>query len=175
MPQWSASAAQDPDKKNCSHEEQLYHRMKYLLLGSRLSRAFAMLLDALNYHRGKGQQHILVEHVHVNSGGQAAVGNVGITRGDRGERRSTGDRSQIPKRKGVGIFYVIFLYIPATVATIATVLVNRLTVKDFLPSYSHSHVCDTLRRSCDGFFTKSRFVSTLSQPTIATTIVSSAL
>jgi hypothetical protein len=35
-----------------------------------------MLLDALNRHRGKGQQKITVEHVHVHSGGQAVVGVV---------------------------------------------------------------------------------------------------
>jgi hypothetical protein len=35
-----------------------------------------MLLDALNRHRGKAQQKITVEHVHVNSGGQAVVGIV---------------------------------------------------------------------------------------------------
>jgi hypothetical protein len=32
------------------------------------------LLDALNRHRGKGQQKVTVEHVH--EGGQAIVGNV---------------------------------------------------------------------------------------------------
>ena len=35
-----------------------------------------MLLDALNRHRGKGQQKVTVEHVHVHSGGQAVVGMV---------------------------------------------------------------------------------------------------
>ena len=42
----------------------------------KLTRAFAVLLDALNHHRGKGQQKITVEHVHVHSGGQAVVGVV---------------------------------------------------------------------------------------------------
>jgi hypothetical protein len=30
----------------------------------------------LNHHRGKGQQKVTVEHVHVHSGGQAIVGPV---------------------------------------------------------------------------------------------------
>jgi hypothetical protein len=30
----------------------------------------------LNRHRGKGQQKVTVDHVHVHSGGQAIVGNV---------------------------------------------------------------------------------------------------
>ena len=33
-------------------------------------------LEALNRHRGKGQQKVTVEHVHVHQGGQAIVGNV---------------------------------------------------------------------------------------------------
>jgi hypothetical protein len=41
-----------------------------------LSRTYAVLLDALNRHRGKGQQKVTVEHVHVHSGGQAIVGTV---------------------------------------------------------------------------------------------------
>ena len=43
---------------------------------NKLSRTFAVLLDALNRHRGKGQQTVRVEHVHVYSGGQAVVGMV---------------------------------------------------------------------------------------------------
>jgi hypothetical protein len=43
---------------------------------NKLSRSFAILLDALNRHRGKGQQKVTVEHVHVHSGGQAVVGVV---------------------------------------------------------------------------------------------------
>jgi hypothetical protein len=34
------------------------------------------VLEALNRHRGKGQQKVTVEHVHVHEGGQAIVGNV---------------------------------------------------------------------------------------------------
>ena len=43
---------------------------------NKLSRTWATLLDALNKHRGKGQQKVTVEHVHVHAGGQAVVGNV---------------------------------------------------------------------------------------------------
>src|SRR3984893_14892064 len=44
--------------------------------GNKLSRTYAVLLDALNRYRGKGQQKVTVEHVHVHSGGQAVVGMV---------------------------------------------------------------------------------------------------
>lgn len=37
---------------------------------------FTRQLEALNRHRGKGQQKITVEHVEVQSGGRAIVGNV---------------------------------------------------------------------------------------------------
>jgi hypothetical protein len=43
---------------------------------NKLSWTYATLVDALNHHRGKGQQKVTVEHVHVHSGGQAVVGMV---------------------------------------------------------------------------------------------------
>jgi hypothetical protein len=43
---------------------------------NKLSRTFVSLLEALNKHRGKGQQKVTVEHVHVHQGGQAIVGHV---------------------------------------------------------------------------------------------------
>jgi hypothetical protein len=43
---------------------------------NKLSRTYAVLLDALNRHRGKGQQKVTVEHVHVHAGAQAVVGVV---------------------------------------------------------------------------------------------------
>lgn len=43
---------------------------------NKLARTFASQVEALNRHRGKGQQKVTVEHVHVHEGGQAIVGNV---------------------------------------------------------------------------------------------------
>jgi hypothetical protein len=37
-------------------------------------------MESLNRHRGKGQQKMTVEHVHINSGGQAIIGNVNSTK-----------------------------------------------------------------------------------------------
>lgn len=48
---------------------------------NKLSRTWASLLDALNKRRGKGQQKVTVEHVHVHLGGQAVVGTVEIPGG----------------------------------------------------------------------------------------------
>jgi hypothetical protein len=52
-------------------------RRENLTQANRLSRTYPTLLEALNRHRGKGQQKVTVEHVHVHSGGQAVVGVVG--------------------------------------------------------------------------------------------------
>jgi len=57
------------------------YRRENLNQASKLSRTFATLLEALNRHRGKGQQKVVVEHVHVYKGGQAIVGNVGTPGG----------------------------------------------------------------------------------------------
>ena len=59
-------------------------RSENLSQANKLSRTFAMLLDALNRHRGKGQQKVTVEHVHVHAGGQAIVGAVGTPGGGLG-------------------------------------------------------------------------------------------
>lgn len=42
--------------------------------GVRLLRAFREHVEALQRYRGKGQQRVTVEHVHVHQGGQAIVG-----------------------------------------------------------------------------------------------------
>jgi hypothetical protein len=51
-------------------------RREALSQANKLSRTYAALLDALNRHRGKGQQKVTVEHVHVHAGGRAVVGMV---------------------------------------------------------------------------------------------------
>lgn len=43
---------------------------------NKCARTFATLVETLNKHRGKGQQKVTVEHVHVHEGGQAIVGAV---------------------------------------------------------------------------------------------------
>lgn len=51
-------------------------RRENLTQANKLSRTYAALVEALNRHRGKGQQKVTVEHVHVHAGGQAVVGMV---------------------------------------------------------------------------------------------------
>ena|SRR5215510_10672875 len=57
-------------------EQTFEGRRESLSQANKLGRTYAVLLDALNRHRGKGQQKVTVEHVHVHPGGQAMVGTV---------------------------------------------------------------------------------------------------
>ena len=57
-------------------EQTFEGRRENLAQANKLSRTYAALLEALNRHRGKGQQKVTVEHVHVHAGGQAVVGVV---------------------------------------------------------------------------------------------------
>jgi hypothetical protein len=45
-------------------------------LAIKLLRTFTMQIETLQRYRGKGQQKVTVEHVHVHAGGQAIVGAV---------------------------------------------------------------------------------------------------
>jgi hypothetical protein len=57
-------------------EQTFEGRRENLSQANKLSRTYGTLLESLNRHRGKGQQKVTVEHVHVHEGGQAIVGNV---------------------------------------------------------------------------------------------------
>ena len=58
-------------------------RTKFLALADRSARTMATLIEALNRHRGKGQQIVRVERVTVHEGGQAIVGPVSHQGGGR--------------------------------------------------------------------------------------------
>jgi Ni/Co efflux regulator RcnB len=45
-------------------------RRENLSQANKLSRTYATLLEAVNRHRGKGQQKVTVEHVHAHAGGK---------------------------------------------------------------------------------------------------------
>jgi hypothetical protein len=72
----SHNAAMECYRRAMIAEQTLEGRKENLGQASKLSRTHATLLEALNRHRGKGQQKVTVEHVHVHNGGQAIVGNV---------------------------------------------------------------------------------------------------
>jgi hypothetical protein len=83
------NAAMECYRRAMLGEQTFEGRRENLNQANKLSRTYATLLEALNRHRGKGQQKVTVEHVHVHAGGQAVVGMV--------ETPGGGDR---PKSEG---------------------------------------------------------------------------
>jgi hypothetical protein len=81
------NAAMECYRRAMIPDQHLEGRRENLTQANKLSRTFATLLEALNRHRGKGQQKMTVEHVHVHSGGQAVVGVV--------EPAGGGDRAKL--------------------------------------------------------------------------------
>jgi hypothetical protein len=78
------NAAMECCRRAMLDEQTFEGRRENLNQANKLSRTWATLLEALNRHRGKGQQKVPVEHVHVHAGGQAVVGTVEAPgRGDR--------------------------------------------------------------------------------------------
>src|SRR6266550_4363987 len=77
----SHNAAMKYYRRAMISEQTFEGRKENLNQANKLSRTHATLLEALNRHRGKGQQKVTVEHVHVHNGGQAIVGNVTHTPG----------------------------------------------------------------------------------------------
>lgn len=61
--------AMNPEQTFAGRDVNLKHAAKLLQI-------YARQVEALDKHRGKGQQKITVEHVTVEAGGQAIVGNV---------------------------------------------------------------------------------------------------
>lgn len=70
------NAAMECYRRAMIGEQTFEGRSENLSQANKLSRTYATLLEALNRHRGKGQQKVTVEHVHVHAGGQAVVGMI---------------------------------------------------------------------------------------------------
>src|SRR5215470_1287329 len=72
----SHNAAMECYRRAMISEQTFEGRRENLNQANKLSRNFGALTEALDRHRGKGQQRITVEHVNVHAGGQAIVGAV---------------------------------------------------------------------------------------------------
>ena len=70
------SSAMECFRRAMIKEQPFEGRNQNLNFANKLSRTYALHMEALDKHRGKGQQKVTVEHVHVHQGGQAIVGNV---------------------------------------------------------------------------------------------------
>ena len=72
----SHAAAMECYRRAMLPDQSAEGRQSNLSQAAKLTRANAAQMEALAKHRGKGQQKVTVEHVHVHKGGQAIVGNV---------------------------------------------------------------------------------------------------
>jgi hypothetical protein len=70
------SAALECLRRAAIPDQSFEGRNKALTLAQKLMSLYANQMAALDKHRGKGQQKVIVEHVNVEAGGQAIVGNV---------------------------------------------------------------------------------------------------
>jgi hypothetical protein len=86
------SAAMDCLANAGSQEQSIMGRDMYMKHATKLLSLYTQQMAALDKHRGKGQQKVTVEHVHVASGGQAFVGTVegGEMGGGRGGSELSG-------------------------------------------------------------------------------------
>jgi hypothetical protein len=92
----SHHAAMECYRRAMGPEQTFEGRRENLAQAGKLSRTHVLLVEGLNRHRGKGQQKVTVEHVHVHAGGQAIVGNVGAPRGgDHTKTEEQPDAKQI--------------------------------------------------------------------------------
>ncbi len=84
------NAVMECHRRAMLHEQTAQTRQENLSQANKLSRTYATLLETLQKYRGKGQQKVTVEHVHVHSGGRAVVGMVGSPGG--GDRAKSEDQ-----------------------------------------------------------------------------------
>lgn len=82
------SAAMECLRRGMIQGQSFEGRDQNLKHATKLLSVYVRQMEALDKHRGKGQQKITVEHVTVEAGGQAIVGNV--------ERTPQGERSEAP-------------------------------------------------------------------------------
>jgi hypothetical protein len=77
--------------------QSLEGRQANLGQAGKLTRSYAVLLEALDRHRGKGQPQVVrVERVTVEAGGQAVVG--AVTQGGGGDGAGSGRQPHAPGR-----------------------------------------------------------------------------
>lgn len=80
-------------------EQTFEGRKLNLTFADRFLRTFTAQAEALAKYRGKGQQKVTVEHVHVHQGGQAIVGNV--TQGGGGHE--TGNEGTTTSQRAIEV------------------------------------------------------------------------
>ena len=94
------SAAMECFRHAMLKEQSPEGRQMYLNCANRFTRTYALHMETLDKHRGKGQQKVTVEHVHVYRGGQAIVGNVDTGGGGSNSKDQThAQRTHAPEQE----------------------------------------------------------------------------
>lgn len=75
------NAAMECYRRSMLPEQSFEGRSENLSQANKLSRTYSTMVEALQRYRGKGQQKMTVEHVHVYEGGQAIVGQISTPEG----------------------------------------------------------------------------------------------
>ena len=78
-------AATVTSARNLAHAENIQQQDSAERTLNKLARTFTTQMEALKRYRTAGLQTVKVEHVHVNEGGQAIIGNVDRDKDRRGE------------------------------------------------------------------------------------------
>jgi hypothetical protein len=89
------NAAMECFRRAMIKDQTLEGRQQNLSFANKLTRSYALAMETLDKHRGKGQQKVTVEHVHVHQGGQAIVGNVQTGAGVQPKKEEQPDANQI--------------------------------------------------------------------------------
>jgi hypothetical protein len=82
------NASMECYKRAMIPEQTIESRDYNLTQANKLCRTYTMQIDALQRYRGKGQQKMTVEHVHIHAGGQAIVGNVTHPKGGGTQKKT---------------------------------------------------------------------------------------
>jgi len=79
----------------CAHIDDQLPTVRWAALNqaNKGARTVVTVAEALNRYRGKVQQKVRVEHVHVNHGGQAIVGSI---------ETGNGSKTKSPRKRGAG-------------------------------------------------------------------------
>jgi len=98
------SAAMECLRRAMIPEQSFEGRDQNLKHAEKLLSIYSQQMDALNRHRGKGQQKITVERVNVERGGQAMVGHIEGGKSKEGEEETSQDsKSTLEHKPGVTI------------------------------------------------------------------------
>ena len=77
------------------------HACRFATAAARLIRAYSMQFEAYRRLRRGGDQYMRVEHVHINEGAQAVIGNVRASEPERGQAPETQMRADKEQPRGL--------------------------------------------------------------------------